>query len=122
MQKLSYRQIFPELLQGVLDNPYEGTVIIDQDGIVQHFSKANESLYGITVKEAIGRHIQEVMQGSRLHIVVRTGKAEIGDTIRVKGRQVIVSRYPIKQGAKIIGAVGKAIFHDMRAFVALIFP
>jgi len=119
MQKLSYRQIFPELLQGVLDNPYEGTVIIDQDGIVHHFSKANESLYGITVKEAIGRHIQEVIPGSRLHIVVRTGKAEIGDTIRVKGRQVVVSRYPIKQGDKTIGAVGKAIFHDMRAFVAL---
>ncbi|MBW2603025.1 MAG: sigma 54-interacting transcriptional regulator [Deltaproteobacteria bacterium] len=119
MQKLPFKQIPPELLQGVLDNPYEGAIIIDQDGIVRHFSKANESLYGITVREAIGQHIEAVIPGSRLHIVVRTGKAEIGDTITVKGRQVIVSRYPIKMNDKIIGAVGKAIFHDMKAFVAL---
>lgn len=119
MQSLSYTRIPPELLQAVLDNPYEGTVIIDRDGIVRHFSKANEGVYGISPRRALGRHILEIIPNSRLHVVARTGKAEIGETLNVNGRQVIVSRYPIKEKGKIIGAVGKAILHNLKVFQEL---
>ncbi|GLI35225.1 sigma-54 interaction domain-containing protein [Desulforhabdus amnigena] len=111
--------ISPELLQAVLDNPYEGMVIIDENGFIRHFSKANETIYGIAAHDAIGRHILEVIPNSRLHIVVRTGRPDIGEPFNVRGKQVIVSRYPLKQGQKIIGAVGKALFHNQKALAAL---
>ncbi len=111
--------IAPELLQAVLDNPYEGTVIVDQDGIIRHFSKGNESIYGITAQQAVGRPILEVIPNSRLPLVAQTGKAEIGEIFNVHGRQVIVNRYPIKKGRKVIGAVGKAIAHNLKALVSL---
>jgi PAS domain S-box-containing protein len=111
--------ISPELLQAMLDNPYEGMVIIDANGIIRHFSRVNEAIYGIPAQEALGRHILEVVPNSRLHIVARDGRAEIGETFNARGKQVVVSRYPLKRGQKIIGAVGKAIFHNLKALVAL---
>lgn len=119
MKEPHYTNISPELLQAVLDNPYEGTVIVDENGIVQHFSKANEAIYGVKAVEALGRHIRELIPDSRLHIVVKTGRAEIGESFNARGRHVVVSRYPIKKGGKVIGAVGKAVFHNVRALVAL---
>ncbi len=116
MEQLAYTSIPPELLQAVLDNPYEGMVIIDREGIVRHFSKANETIYGVPTEKALGQHILQLVPNSRLHIVARTGKAEIGETFNARGRQVVVSRYPIKKDGKIIGAVGKAILHNLRVF------
>lgn len=119
MESSSFTRIPPELLQAVLDNPYEGMVIIDRDGIVQHFSKVNESVYGMPADKALGRHIADVVPNSRLHIVARTGKAEIGETLAAGGKQFIVSRYPIRKDGKIIGAVAKAITHNMKAVMVL---
>jgi len=115
----NFLRVPPQLLQAVLDNPYEGTVIIDDQGIIRHFSKADEPFYGVAAEEAIGRHIHEVVPTSGLPEVVRTGKAELGETFEMNGRKVIVSRYPIRVGDKMIGAVGKVIFHDLKAFIAL---
>ncbi len=119
METYGYLSVPAELLQAVLDNPYEGTVIIDDQGIIRHFSKTNEPFYGITSEEALGRYILDVVPASGLPQVVRTGRAVMGDAVAVKGRHVIVNRYPIKAGGRVIGAVGKVIFHDLKAFVAL---
>jgi transcriptional regulator with PAS, ATPase and Fis domain len=94
-------------------------VIIDDRGVIWHFSKANEPFYGITAEEAMGRHIRDVVPTSSLPEVVRSGKPVLGDTFDINGRKVIVNNYPILVGEKIIGAVGKMIFHNLNAFVAL---
>ena len=44
---LSTSTISPELLQALLDNPYEGMVIFDANGIIRHFSRVNEVIYAI---------------------------------------------------------------------------
>lgn len=118
-ESYNFLRIPPQLLQAVLDNLYEGTVIIDDQGIIRHFSKADEPFYGITAEEAVGRHIRDVVPKSGLPEVVHSGKPEFGDTFDMKGRKVIVNRYPIRDGNKIIGAVGKMIFHDLKVFIAL---
>jgi transcriptional regulator with PAS, ATPase and Fis domain len=94
-------------------------VIIDDQGVIRHFSKANEPFYGFTAEEAVGRHIREVIPTSVLQEVVRNGKPVLGDTLDINGRKVIVSYYPIRLEGKIIGAVGKMIFHNLKAFMAL---
>jgi transcriptional regulator with PAS, ATPase and Fis domain len=119
VETLNYLRIPPELLQAVLDNPFEGMVIIDDQGIIRHFSRANEPYYGITAGEAVGRHIRDVVPTSGLPEVVRSGKPDFGNTFDMSGRKVIVNRYPIRLGGKVIGAIGKMIFHDLKAFVSL---
>ncbi len=51
--------------------------------------------------------------------MVSSGKPVLGDTFNIRGRKVIVNNYPIRVGEKIIGAVGKMIFHNLNAFLAL---
>lgn len=119
METLNYRRIPPKLLQAMLDNPFEGTVIIDDQGIIHHFSRANEPFYSVTSEDAVGRYIQELVPMSSLPEVVRSGKPVLGETLDVDGRKIIVNNYPIKIGGKIIGAVGKMIFHNLKAFAAL---
>jgi transcriptional regulator with PAS, ATPase and Fis domain len=119
MESFNYLRVPPELLQAVLDNPYEGTIIIDSGGIIRHFSKANEPFYGVATDEVLGRHILDVIPTSGLPNVVRTGRADVGDTFSINGRHVIVNRYPIKIGKRVIGAVGKVIFHDLKALLTL---
>ncbi len=119
MEALNFMRVPPGLLQAVLDNPFEGMVIIDDQGVIWHFSKANEPFYGITAEEAMGRHIRDVVPSSSLPEVVRSGKPVLGDTFDINGRKVIVNNYPIRLGETIIGAVGKMIFHNLNAFVAL---
>jgi transcriptional regulator with PAS, ATPase and Fis domain len=119
MESFNYLRVPPELLQAVLDNPYEGTIIIDSNGIIRHFSKANEPFYGVSSDEVLGHHILDVIPTSGLPGVVQTGRAQVGDAFSVGGRHVIVNRYPIKIGNKVIGAVGKVIFHDLKALMTL---
>jgi transcriptional regulator with PAS, ATPase and Fis domain len=118
-EAFNYLRIPSQLLQAALDNPFEGTVIIDDKGIIHHFSRANEPFYDITSEDAVGRRIRDIVPQSGLPEVLRSGKPLLGETFNIQGRKVIVNNYPIKLGEKTIGAVGKMIFHNLEAFVTL---
>ncbi len=70
------KNISEDLLFALLDNPYECLVFIDDRGIVKFISRSNEGIYPVSVKDAIGRHINEVHPESNLPRVLETGKAE----------------------------------------------
>ena len=104
-----------DLLWALLDNPYESAVLIDRDGIVRFMSSYNtkEMGYLIDPPQALGRHVTEVIKNAKLHLVLESGKAEIGRVFRAGGRQRIVARIPLKDaGGRVIGAVGKMMFHQ----------
>ena len=105
-------QLDRELLEAVVDNPYECPVIIDTKGIIRFISHYSMELIGVDPVTAIGRHVKEVIKETNLHEVVETGRAKIGQTLFVGGRLQIISRIPLKnREGKIIGAVGKAMLH-----------
>jgi len=99
-----------ELLSALLDNPYESLILIDKDGIIRFMSSSNEGIYNVSVKDAIGRHITEVSPDTRLHLVLETDKAEIGESMVLKDKKRIVARLPISKDGRIIGAAGKLMF------------
>ena len=108
-----------KLIRLALDNPYEGLVIVDGKGIIRCFSKSNEKVFNISSDEAIGKPVTEVIPDTRLHIVARTGKAEIGDTMLIGGEKKVVGRFPLKKDGKTIGAAGKVIFYHTRKFLEM---
>jgi len=108
-----------ELIRLTIDNPYEGLVIVDVNGIIICFSKSNEKVFKISMEEAVGKHVSKVIPNTRLHIVARTGKAEIGDPMLIGSEKKIVGRFPIKKNGKTIGAVGKVIFFQTKKFVEM---
>lgn len=109
-----------ELFYSFIDNPYECPFLIDNKGITRFMSRYNENMYGITSKDAVGRHIDEVVKENNLCNVLRTGKAEIGEMIYAGGKKRIIARIPIKDSkGNILGAFSKLMFHQVEKIADL---
>ncbi len=104
------KNIPKDLLFCLLDNPHESLVIVDADGIIRFMSKSYEKMSRTTQKEAVGRHITEVLPHTEVHRVLKTGKADIGKPMLLDGDHRLVSRIPFTKDGNVIGAVGKVVF------------
>ena len=107
---MTLKDIPQDLLDALLENPYESLILIDADGIVRYMSSSNEGVYPMPVKEAIGKHIREVSPHTRLDRVLKTGKAEIGRSMVLKSKNRVIARIPLIHDGRIIGAAGKLMF------------
>ena len=104
-------------LKDVLDNAYQGFVLVNEDGIIIKWNY--EKLFGIKEEDALGKHVEDVIENTRLHIVTKTGKKELYDVQRIQGHDMIASRTPIIKDGKIMGAVGTVLFKDIKEFTDL---
>jgi PAS domain S-box-containing protein len=97
-------------LEEVLAGAGEWMVVVDAGGIVTMISEEYAEFNGTTVGEAVGKHVTEVIENTRMHTVVKTGTAELGERMTIHGRALIVNRIPLKEGDRIIGAYGRVVF------------
>ena len=97
-------------LEEVLAGAGEWMLVVDAGGVVTMISEGYAEFNGTTVAEAVGRHVTEVIENTRMHIVARTGIPEIGERQTIRGRQMIVNRIPLRDGDRVIGAYGRVIF------------
>ncbi|MFH0957883.1 MAG: sigma 54-interacting transcriptional regulator [Pseudomonadota bacterium] len=103
-----------ETLELILDNIYNGVMVTDPDGYVTFFNKPYGKYLGVDPKKQIGKHCTEVIENTRMHIVAKTGKAEINQSHSIKGQNMVVQRIPIKKEGKIIAVFGQVMFKDVR--------
>ncbi len=101
-----------EYMKDILDNAYQGIVLVNHEGRIVKWNY--EKLFGIKEEDVLGKPVDEVIENSRLHIVVKTGKKELCDVQRIQGHDMIASRTPIIKNGKIIGAVGTVLFKDVK--------
>jgi transcriptional regulator with PAS, ATPase and Fis domain len=93
---------------------------VDELGNVNFISRSYAQLLGIEdPNSVIGKHCTEVVKNTRLHIVIQTGQAEIGHIHRIGNKDVIATRIPILKEGKVIGAIGKIVFHDVHELKVL---
>ncbi|OGB95964.1 MAG: hypothetical protein A3G35_07145 [candidate division NC10 bacterium RIFCSPLOWO2_12_FULL_66_18] len=59
-------------LHMALDNIEFGTLVVDADGIVTFYSKSYERCLGIPRAQVLGRRVTEVIENTRMHLVVQT--------------------------------------------------
>ncbi|MBI4799105.1 MAG: sigma 54-interacting transcriptional regulator [Desulfarculus sp.] len=108
MAPFDLSDIPPELLRALLDNPYESQILVDKQGVVRFLSSHSEDLYGMTQAEAVGRQVRDLNPESQLPRVLRSGRAEIGQLLRMRGKERLVARLPLRDNeGRVIGAVGK---------------
>ncbi len=108
-----------EILEAILESTYDGIVVVDKDGIITKFNKAYQQFLGIEEKDALGKKVTDVIENTRMHIVVKSGKPEIGETQKIKGHEMVVMRIPIYKNGEVVGAVGKVLFRDVKEIKAL---
>ncbi|WP_157843091.1 sigma 54-interacting transcriptional regulator [Bacillus sp. FJAT-44742] len=106
-------------LETVIESLYDGIVTVDQKGLITMLSNEYADFLGVDPKKVIGRHCTEVIENTRMHIVVKTGKAEIADMQKLKGDYMVASRIPIIKNGEVIGAVGKVLYKNVSGFNAL---
>jgi transcriptional regulator with PAS, ATPase and Fis domain len=103
-----------ELLNLILDNIYNGVMITDAEGYVTHFNKPYGLFLGVDPNTQIGKHCTEVIENTRMHIVAKTGKAEINQSHSIKGQNMVVQRIPIKNDGRVLAVFGQVMFKDVR--------
>lgn len=98
----------------LLDNRFEGLLVVDADGVLVYMNHENERFLGLKRGEALGRHITEVVPTSRLHVVCKTGVAEVGHVQEIMGKLKVATRIPLWSEGKLVGAMGSIMFTDVK--------
>ena len=84
-------------LKLIFDNIYNGAVVTDPNGYIIYFNKPYGQFLGVDADAQVGKHVTDVIENSRMHIVAKTGTPEINVAQRIKGQDMVVQRIPIKK-------------------------
>lgn len=117
--ELEHEKRYSEVLKTILEIAYDGIIVVDKRGIITMMSQAYLNFLGLKEEDAIGRHVTEVIENTRMHIVLETGIPEIADLQLIHGNYMIATRIPMISNGEIIGAVGKVLFRKMSDLEAL---
>lgn len=101
-----------QALRIFFDDVSESRAIIDSNGYIVMMNKTYADFLGIKQESAIGKYVVDIIDNTRLHIVVKTGEPEYEQVQWIRGHKAITSRIPIINDGKIIGAIGKVMFKD----------
>jgi len=86
-----------DLLQRIIDSIYNGVVVTDADGYIIYFNEPYGEYLGIDPGAQVGRHITDVIENTRMHIVAQTGIPEVNQSHHIRGQDMVVQRIPIKK-------------------------
>lgn len=101
------------LLNTVMEATNDAIVYVNKDGYIEMLSNPYAEFLGTNKEEALGKHVTEVIQNTRMDAVIKTGKQEIAQVQEINGRKMIATRIPVVVNGNIIGAVGKVLFKDV---------
>ena len=99
-----------DLLNEDFKNPFSGILVVDKAGKIAFISSMHEEFFGLSRGAAIGKHCTEVIENTRLHHVLKSGKAEVGQLHEMHGITRIINRFPIIKNDEVIGAYGRMMF------------
>jgi PAS domain S-box-containing protein len=102
-----------EWYQLCFDTAYEGLAIVDETGIIKLFNETYSRYVGMSKEEAIGRPVEQVIENTRIPIVLTTGIPERNQIHRLQGQEMVVHRMPIWKNGQVVGAVGMLIYEGV---------
>ena len=108
-----------DIIEHILSDPYDAMAVIDSKAQLVFVSPIHEKFFGLRTGESLGRNVRDVIQNTRLHHVVRTGVAEVGQIQKMQGSQRVVSRHPIRHNGAVVGAIGRVMFKGPQQVDAL---
>ncbi|CDQ39083.1 MULTISPECIES: sigma-54 interaction domain-containing protein [Virgibacillus] len=108
-----------EIFETVFENAYHCFVVVDEDGIVTYMNKSYCRFLEMDKQEVIGKHVTNVIENTRMHIVVQTGKEEIADLQYIRGNHMIANRIPVRSNGNVVGAVGTVLYRDTKEWMLM---
>ena len=99
----------------LIENPYEGFLFIDTDGIIRIINDTLVQYLGIPKQKLIGQHIDKYKIDPDLKQVLKTKKPELLTVFRASKRKTgLASRHPVFIEGKFIGVYGRYFSIDSR--------
>ncbi|MDK9707387.1 MAG: sigma 54-interacting transcriptional regulator [Desulforhopalus sp.] len=108
-----------ELFQLIFNNIPSGAMLTDADGLVTHLNRPYAEFLGVDIGRSIGKHCTEVVENTRMHVVGKTGVAEINQIQMIRGQNIVVHRIPLKKAGRVIAVFGLVMFQDISEVVKL---
>jgi transcriptional regulator with PAS, ATPase and Fis domain len=114
MSQTRCHNIQDHLLKALLESPHESLILVDKEGMIRFISKSAADFYQVDPHEILGTHILVLNPDSRLPEVIKNGKAEVGEVLRMKGKERVIARIPLRgPDGKIAGAFAKLVFWNV---------
>lgn len=101
------------VLNQILENAFQWFVVVDQDARILYMNQDYCKFLHIEQKDTIGRPVNEVIENTRMHEVVKTGEEHIASPHYIKGTYMLANRIPIRVDNKVVGAFGSVVFRDL---------
>ena len=112
-QELETEKKWKTILQSVINNAYDGLVMINEKEEIIFISPSLIELFELDEKKVDMQSIQSILPHLELQQVLKTGVANVSDFMEVKGINYIVHRIPVLQDEQIIGAIGKIVYRQL---------
>ena len=94
-------------------------VIVDEQGIITYMNERYYEFLGTSAARTLGRHVTEVIENTRMHLVVASGEAEKANMQYIRGSYMIADRVPLYNNGHIIGALGLVMFRDRKEWAEM---
>ncbi|MYL51769.1 PAS domain-containing protein [Pontibacillus yanchengensis] len=94
-------------------------VVVDHNGNVSYINESYCRFLEVEKHDAIGRHVTEVIENTRMHLVVESGKEEMADLQYIKGNYMIANRIPLYADGQMVGAFGMVLFRDTEEWLKM---
>lgn len=101
-----------ETYQAVLDFTHDAIMSIDEECRVQVLNPVAERIMGCRAEDAIGKPVDQVLPNTRLPEVLRSGKKQVNQIMKIHQTMSNTNRIPIEVNGQIHGVV--ATFQDVR--------
>lgn len=108
-----------ELYLRIFDTIQNGIIITDPNGYITYLNRSYGRFLKVDPIQQIGRHCSEVIQNSRMHIVGKTGRAEVNQIQKINGTTIVVERIPVKKEGRVIAVFGRVMFDDVKSVTKL---
>lgn len=105
----TYRE---EIIEAVFEKTNFCFVVVNEQGLITYLNKNYCDFIEVQLKDVLGKHVADVIENTRMHIVAQTGKEEIADLQYIKGNHMIANRIPLFAHGKLVGAVGTVLYKD----------
>ncbi|QBP40606.1 sigma-54 interaction domain-containing protein [Paenisporosarcina antarctica] len=107
-------QHLPEsVLTQILENAFQWFVVVDKDARILYINEDYCEFLEVSRTQAIGQPVEEVIENTKMHEVIKSGLADVASPHYIKGTYMLANRVPLIVDGEIVGAFGSVVFRDM---------
>ncbi|USK49258.1 sigma 54-interacting transcriptional regulator [Bacillus sp. CMF12] len=108
-----------KIVETIVENAFGWLVVVNKEGTIIYINKNYCDFLEVEREQVLGKHVSEVIENSRMHIVAESGKEEIADLQYIRGNYMIANRIPIFSDGEVIGAFGTVFFRDTKEWMQM---